>query len=311
MPTPAPTLERQVLHEHTGERIVLLGTPAIAVPTLEALAASALRPIAVVTEPDKPVGRKHVLTPPPIKQAAERLGLPVSQPASATELHQLIASLQPTLGVVIAYGRILKPELLAIPDHGFVNLHFSLLPQYRGATPIQAAILNGDTETGVTLMQIDPGLDTGAILGYTTSPIKPTHTAGQLAEELAEVAAVLATELIPSYLAGELAPQPQPPSSDSVTKRLTKDDGAINWQWPASQVERFIRAMDPWPRAWTELAGIRVILRRAHLTQEQLVIDELQPANGRPMSYGEFARGYPTALTALEATGKVAPSKSN
>ncbi len=296
--------------DHRQERVVFLGTPSIAVPTLEAIAESPWRPIAVITERDKPVGRRRQLTASAVKGAAERLGLPVSQPSSAAELHQLVATLKPTLGIVVAYGRILKSELLAIPDHGFVNLHFSLLPRYRGATPIQAAIMNGDAETGVTLMQIDPGLDTGPLLGYAPSPIEPAETAGQLATQLSEIAAALVLTLLPDYLAGQLHPVAQPVDPTPVTKRLKKEDGRIDWTWPADRLERFIRAMDPWPRAWCELAELRIILHRAHLDHGQLVIDRLQVAGGRPMSAGEFAHGYPTALTALEATGTVAPLTS-
>lgn len=298
---PQPTFEI----DHRQERIIFLGTPAISVPTLEALAASALRPIAVIAEPDKPVGRGQQLTAPAVKQAAERLGLPISQPRTADELLHLVATLEPTLGIVVAYGRILTTELLALPAHGFVNLHFSLLPRYRGATPIQAAILNGDAQTGVTLMQIDPGLDTGPILGYAPSPIEPTETTGQLATRLAEIAASLATTLLPDYLAGRLHPEPQSASPTPVTRRLSKEDGRINWAWPADQLERFIRAMDPWPRAWCELADLRIMLHRAHLENHQLLIDVLQVAGGRPISYAEFGRGYPAALTALR---KVCPS---
>ena len=305
MPTPAHTFQTQILTARRGERIVFYGTPDVAVPTLEALAETNLRPIAVITEPDKPVGRQHRLTPLPIKRAAQRLGIAVSQPTTTAELMSITQSLLPTLGIVVAYGRILKAELLAIPTLGFVNLHFSLLPAYRGATPIQAALLNGDVQTGVTLMQLDPGLDTGPILGFTPMIIEPTDTTGSLGTRLAATAATLASELIPIYLAGSLQPQPQPTSSKPVTRRLNKDDGRIDWQWPVERIERFIRAMDPWPRSWTEIEGLRIIIHSAHLADGQLVIDRIQVAGGRIITSSEFARGYPAGLTALVATGKV------
>ncbi len=301
----APTLQPHTLTSHTGERVIFLGTPAIAVPTLKALAETALRPIAVITEPDKPVGRKQLLTPSPIKVAAQALGIPVSQPATTDELLQVIQSLHPTLGVVVAYGHILKPELLAVPDHGFVNLHFSLLPKYRGATPIQAALLAGDAETGVTLMRIDPGLDTGPVIGYAHETIVPTDTAGTLGERLAELAGPLATTLLPLFITGAAIPTPQDSSDEPVTKKLSKADGRIDWSKSSADLDRFIRAMHPWPGAWTELAGLRIILHRAQLEAGKLRIEQIQVAGHRSISGAEFARGYPQALTALEATGKV------
>ena len=288
-----------------GARIVFIGTPAISVPTLLALANSPLKPIAVITESDKPVGRKKILTAPAIKVAAQTLSIPVYQPETSAELFETITKLKPTLGVVIAYGRILKTDLLAIPPFGFLNLHFSLLPKYRGATPIQAAILNGESETGVTLMKIDEGLDTGPILGYSSIKIESQDTAGLLGEKLADLAAKLATELIPHYLHGEIRPKAQPDSTLSVTKKLTKEAGQIDWDKPVKEIERFIRAMNPWPKAWTEAAGERFILHQVHLENSLLVIDQIQAAGGKIISGKEFARGFKNALTELKLTGKV------
>ncbi len=308
MPT-ATITEPLIFHTATVEpRVVFLGTPAIAVPTLKALAATLLRPILVITEPDKPAGRGQTLTAPAVKVAADELGIPVLQPADAEALLAAMRDAKPTLGVVIAYGRILSPELLAVPGFGFVNLHFSLLPKYRGATPIQAAIFSGEAETGVTLMQLDPGLDTGPILGLAPVSINADDTAGNLAIRLAEVAAALSEALLPRFLTGEISPKPQSTESPTpMTRRLTKDSGKVDWSASPESIERLIRAMNPWPRAWTELADTRFIIHAAHLEKNKLVVDQIQAAGKQIISGKEFARGYPTALTALVATGKVAP----
>lgn len=289
-------------------RIAFLGTPAIAVPTLKALAASDLRPMAVITEPAKPVGRKHVVTPSAVASAAAELEIATYTPSNRAELLEILAMLQPDTGVVVAYGRILTQPMLEIPRHGFVNLHFSKLPRYRGATPIQAAILAGDTETGVTAMQIDAGLDTGPILAFEPEPIQSNDTAKTLGSRLADTAVGLAVDTLPKYLDGSLTPVAQPNESPtSVTRMLTKADGEIDWTQSAEQIERFIRAMNPWPMAWTEIDGVRFIIHAGHLVQNRLVIDKIQAAGKQVISGQEFVRGYPNALTFLVGTGKVAP----
>jgi methionyl-tRNA formyltransferase len=286
---------------------MFLGTPALAVPTLTSLAASSLRPVGVVTEADKPVGRRLVQTSSAIAQAAEALGLPVFKPTSPSELETVVRSLEPTLGIVVAYGRLLRPPVLATPIHGFVNLHFSLLPRYRGATPIQAALLAGDDRTGVTLMQLDAGLETGPLVGATAAAVAPTEPAGSLTERLAQIASELAIWLIPRYLSNETRPGPQAPTNEPPTKRLKKADGRIDWTQPAARLDRFIRAMTPWPGAWTEQAGKRIIIRQAHLEKDRLVLDVVQVAGRSQITGSQFARGYRSALTALVDTGTVAP----
>ena len=286
-------------------RVVFLGTPAIAVPTLRALANSLLKPIAVITEPDKPVGRKKVLTAPEVKIAAKELRIPYYQPHNANELKSMLTMLEPTVGVIVAYGRIIKPDMLRIPLKGFLNLHFSLLPKYRGATPIQTAIANGETETGVSMMRIDEGLDTGPLLGYATMPIEANSTTETLGEQLAELAASMAITLIPGYLDGSIVEKPQDFTAEPVTRRLTKEDGKIDWSKSVEAIERFTRAMYPWPKAWTELAGERFIIHRVHVESAKIAIDQIQAAGGRIISGKEFASGYQNALTELMLTGKV------
>lgn len=296
---------KPIIKSNDKRRIIFLGTPIIAIPTLKALINSDLKPIAVITEPDKSVGRKQILTPPPVKLAAEENNISVYQPKSAEELKFVVQMLNPTLGIIVAYGRILKPDILAIPEFGFVNLHFSLLPKYRGATPIQAAILNGDEITGATLMQIDEGLDTGPIIGWIQEPIRSDDTTQSLSNHLADSAAALAIELIPKFLFDEITTQPQFKSPDPVTKRLTKEDGRINWDWPADKIEKFIRAMNHWPLAWTEIDDLRIIIHSAHIKNNRLTIDKIQTAGGKIITGSEFARGYKDALTELVNTGKV------
>lgn len=292
---------------HDHERLIFLGTPAIAVPTLEALAASPLRPVGVITEPDKPIGRRLIVTPSQVAQAADEHALPVFKPTTPAELDAVVRALAPTVGCVVAYGHLLRPNVLDIPHHGFVNCHFSLLPRYRGATPIQAALLAGDEQTGVTLMRLDATLDTGPLIGHATLSITPTDTAGSLGAQLAQQSAALANALIPAYITGEAMPVPQAVTATGPTKRLTKAAGQIDWSQPVRQLDRFIRAMTPWPSAWTEQADQRIIIRLAHVEREQLVLDQVQVAGRRVITGSEFARGYPAALTALIKTGTVAP----
>jgi len=264
--------------------------------------------VAVLTEPSKPVGRTHVLTPTPVHTAAQKLGIPTYTPVTKQELLDTLTMIRADLGVVVAYGHILTPAMLDTANLGFVNLHFSLLPRYRGATPIQATLLANETETGVTLMRIDAGLDTGPILAQTSAGIEPTDTTASLTDRLALVAATLAAQAIPKFAAGMLSSTAQPNESPTpITRQLSKSDGEIDWSQSGETIERFIRAMQPWPKAWTELDGQRFIVHSAHLTASGLVIDQIQAAGKEKITGAEFARGYQNALTALSATGKVAP----
>ena len=301
--------------------IVFIGTPEFAVPSLRRLAAAGHTISAVVTQPDRPAGRGRRLTPPPVKLAAEQLGLPVLQPPTlrdAAVLEQLRA-LNPETMVAVAYGQILRQELLDIPPRGVLNVHPSLLPRHRGASPIAGAILAGDNETGVTIMLMDAGMDSGPILTQRGVPLSPDETTGTLTASLAELGADLLAETLPRWLAGDIKPQPQDASKATVTRLIKKEDGATDWSLPAIEISRRVRAYNPWPGATTTLNGEQLHIWRAspqdgssgeppgtivvppaelidpalivQTGEGLLTIHELQRAGRKPLSAGDFLRG--------------------
>jgi methionyl-tRNA formyltransferase len=211
---------------------------------------------AVVTQPDKPKGRELKLTPSPVKVLAEKLNLPVLQPLKARDEHfvRQLRELGPDLVVVVAYGQILPQTILDVPPHGCLNVHTSLLPKYRGAAPIQWAIANGEPETGVTIMKMDAGLDTGPILAVRRTPILPADDSQTLHDRLAEIGADLLAETIPGHVAGKISPQPQPAEGASYAAKIKKEDGRIDWTWPAEKIRNRLRAFTPWPGAFTFLS---------------------------------------------------------
>lgn len=237
-------------------RTVFMGTSDFAVPALEALVKSGfIDLIAVVTQPDKPAGRNLELQPPPIKVAALKNNLQILQPLKAREpgFIEKLAQYKPELIVVAAYGQILPQAILDIPPFGCLNVHASLLPEYRGAAPIQWALINGDTETGVTIMKIDAGLDSGAILTQRRVQILDTDNAQTLHDRLARVGSELLVETIPPYIEGKIIPQPQDHSKATYTKKITKEDGHIDWKLSAREIVNRIRAFTPWPGAYSFL----------------------------------------------------------
>lgn len=238
-------------------RLIYMGSPAFAVYPLEALAAAGHAVVAVVTQPDRPAGRGGRLTAPPVKQAAERLGLPVLQPATLRDpaVVARLADLAPEAGVVAAYGEILRKSVLAIPPLGFLNIHPSLLPLHRGPTPVAGAIMAGERETGVTIIRLDPGMDSGPILAQVVTPLPPTARAGPLTDELFRLGARMLVEVLGPYGAGELVSHEQDHSQASVTRLLKKEDGQIDWGLPALVIERMTRAYDPWPGAFSSWRG--------------------------------------------------------
>lgn len=247
-------------------RIIFMGTPEFAVPALTALAQrDDIDLNLVVTQPDRPAGRGKRLLPPPVKRAAEELRVPILQTDSLRypEVKQRIIDQQPDLIVVAAFGMILGKWILELPTHGCVNLHASLLPSYRGASPISAAIMAGETISGVTLMHMDRGLDTGCMLAKTEISIDDRDTTESLTPRLAEAAASLLDSRLSELLAGTLPCIPQP-DGGTETRQLTKEDGRIDWAQPAAAIERQVRAMWSWPRAWTDLAdGTRLQIHAA------------------------------------------------
>jgi methionyl-tRNA formyltransferase len=303
-------------------KIVFMGTAELSCASLEKLAANGNFSVAaVVTQPDKPKGRDLRLTPSPVKVLAEKLNLPVLQPLKARDEQFItqIRDLQPDLMVVVAYGQILPQRLLDVPRHGCLNVHTSLLPKYRGAAPIQWAIADGEPETGVTLMKMDAGLDTGPVLAIRRTPILPADDSQTLHDRLAQLGAELLVETIPAYMAGTVVPHPQPESGANYAAKIKKEDGRIDWTWPAEKIWNRLRAFTPWPGAFAFLpaepkpqllkiwkAGVAaasappgtvVAADQAGIVvgcgQGALRILELQREGGRRLTASQFLAGCP------------------
>jgi methionyl-tRNA formyltransferase len=241
-------------------RILFAGTPEFAAVPLRALLAEGFAPVAVLTQPDRPAGRGRAVQASPVKQAALAAGIPVEQPASLRKgATGLIAAMAPDLMIVVAYGLILPSAILAIPPLGCWNIHASLLPRWRGAAPIQRAIEAGDTETGVCIMQMDAGLDTGPLLHVASTALDGSETGGSLHDRLAELGAHSLLLCLRRVAAGEaLAATPQAATGVSYAHKLDKGEAKIDWSLPAALLERRVRAFDPWPVAWCAIGGERV-----------------------------------------------------
>ena len=291
-----------------------MGSPDFAVPALETVAAHYLL-AGVVTQPDRPAGRGGALKPPAVKATALRLGIPVIQPEKVRNPEAMIQlqAWAPDLIVVAAFGQILRAEVLDLPKFGCINIHGSLLPRGRGAAPIQAAIMAGDNETGITIMKMDPGVDTGPMLSQRAIPISPDDTAGTLFEKLAPIGAELLLETLPRYLSGELHPLPQPAEGVTYAPMLKKEDGLLDFTRPAAELERRVRAFTPWPGTWFEWNGEPVKVLRARVNAGKslcagdrftidgypamgtgagtLILEEIQPAGKKPMTGKAFLAG--------------------
>ena len=295
-------------------KIVFMGSPDFSIPALRALA-EVYPIVGVVTQPDRPAGRGRVLTPPPVKRLALELGLPLIQPERLRQ-PEAMAQLQawaPDVIVVAAFGQILRPAVLELPRFGCVNVHASLLPRWRGAAPIQAALLNGAAETGITIMRMDAGVDTGPTLSQRALPIQPDDNAGALSERLAALGGELLLETLPAYLSGELAPQPQEDAGATYAPMLNKADGQLDFSQPAEALARRVRAFNPWPGAFTIWQGQMLKIQRAHAVPTPcavpgqtviyqglpafctsdglLALDELQPAGKKPQPGKAFLQG--------------------
>lgn len=304
-------------------RILYLGSPEFAVAPLEALLEAGYVVVGVVTQPDRPAGRKRMLTPPPVAQAARRAGLTLIQPHSLRDPQSIaqIAELKPDVGVVAAYGEILRKAVLSIPPLGYLNIHPSLLPRHRGPAPVAGAILAGDRETGVSIMKLDPGMDSGPIVWQERVPLRPDARAGPLTDELFRLGGKLLVDLLPRYAKGEVELQPQDHQQATFTRMLKKTDGAIDWYRSAEEIERCIRAYDPWPGTYTFWNGQRlnILAARVHhgkyfqaapgavlrqTDQGVLVMTGdgclellvVQPSGKRPMSARDWANGLRNAI---------------
>ncbi len=299
-------------------RVLFFGTPAFALPSLDALARAATV-VGVVTQPDRPAGRGRRLTPPPVAVAARRMGLPVVQPVRLRDPAVLDAlrALAPELGVTVAYGRIVPPAVLALPPLGCINLHPSLLPRYRGASPIQGAIADGATTTGVTVLYMSEEVDAGDIILQREVPIHPEETAGELEQRLAREGAALLVEAVRLLAEGRAPRRPQDHAQATYTGRLTKADGVIDWTRPAPAIVNHVRAMTPWPGARTTWRGTPLRVWRARVTDTApgaepgrvvavtpdgivvaagagaVLVQEVQLPGGVRMPADAFARGHP------------------
>lgn len=296
-------------------RIVFFGTPAFAVPSLEVLIARG-EVVAVVTRPDRPRGRSHsTLLPSPVKARALAAGLPVLEPErpAAPDFAARLAGLAPDLGVVVAYGHILKPAVLAIPRLGMINVHASLLPRLRGAAPIPWAILNGDRETGITIMQMEAGLDSGPVLHQASTGIGPDETGGELTARLAQLGARALAEALDLVAAGIAVPVPQDPALATFAPKIDRATARIDWREPAARCGARIRAFDPVPGAWTTAAGSDLKCFRPTVVPGQgppgtildtgarlvvaagagaVAINEVQPAGRARMPAAAWLRGH-------------------
>ncbi len=302
--------------------VIFMGTAELSCASLSALLADArFRVAAVVTQPDKPKGRNLEAQPSPVKTLALGAGFPVLQPARARDeqFPTQLRAFEPDLIVVVAYGQILPQSVLSLPKHGCVNVHTSLLPRYRGAAPIQWAIANGETETGVTIMKMDAGLDTGDILSQQRTPIVPEDNSASLHDRLAQMGAELLLPTLADYVAGKIRPAPQPAEGSSYAPKIKKEDGQIVWHQTAEQIWNRFRAFTPWPGAFThwrtDVKSLLLKIWRAEVVersgppgellqadkegiivgcgQNALRILELQREGGRRLPASDFLAGNP------------------
>ncbi|HWQ00116.1 MAG TPA: methionyl-tRNA formyltransferase [Vicinamibacterales bacterium] len=305
-------------------RVVFFGTPAFARPALERLLASAHRVAGVVTQPDRPAGRGRRVRPGPVKTVALEHGLPVLQPERLRDPAFLdaVRRLHPDVGVVAAYGRILPRELLELPRLGLINIHASLLPKYRGAAPVQRAVMAGEPETGVSIMRVVEALDAGPVLRTARRPIGPEETAEEIEADLAERGAALLVECLDDLAAGRAIETPQDHTQATYAPRLQKAEGLIDWSLPALVLHNRVRGLHPWPHAFTFLDGRRLLVRRTRPTDDPgagaapgtvvraagddlvvaagsgtaLQLLEVQPEGRRPMTAREFLAGHPVQV---------------
>lgn len=302
-------------------RIAFFGTPSFAVPSLEALVASRHTVCGVVTQPDRPRGRGQRVSDSPVKAAALAHGLPVFQPDRLRDpaVLETIGAWRPDIGVVAAYGKLLPEELLRLPPLGMVNVHASLLPKYRGAAPVHRAVIDGEAETGVTIMRMVKLLDAGNMLGKARRPIAPDETSDAVERDLARLGASLLLDVLDQMASGSVQDERQDDMLASYAARLTKDEGLIDWTLPAAYIHNRVRGLYPWPHAYTYLEGARLIVLRTRVLDAPaggvapgtiveaarsaihvatghdgcIAIEELQPEGRRPMTAREFLASRP------------------
>ena len=306
-------------------RIVFFGTPDFAVPTLRKLLGSPHPVVAVVTQPDRPRGRGQRVSESPVKALAQARGLPVLQPSRLRdpEFAEAFRALQPDLGVVAAYGKLLPEDILSLPRNGMINVHASLLPKYRGAAPVHRAVIDGEAETGVTIMRMEKMLDSGPMLAKVRRPIGPQETSDVIERDLAELGADLLVSVVDQIDAGVHREELQDFMLCSYAPRLTKEEGLIDWTLPASYIHNRVRGLYPWPHAYTYLNGVRLIILQTHVEdartdappgaivtasrdnlhvatghEGRIAIDRVQLEGGKPLDIREFLAGHRIATGA-------------
>jgi len=303
-------------------RVVFMGSPAFAVPSLEALA-ERYAVVGIITQPDRAAGRGRRLRSPEVKRYAQAHSMPILQPLRLREpevIHQ-IESWASDVIVVAAFGQLIPPAILDLPEHGCVNVHPSLLPRWRGASPVQAAILHGDEESGVTIMKLDAGLDTGPTLSQRKVRVLPGETAGDLAGRLAKFGADLLIETLPAYLQGSLTPKPQDEALATHSPQIPKSAGEMDFTKTAEELARQVRAYEPWPASFLPWKGRRLVVHRARASNADanapgqvqavdgypavmtsaglLILEIVQPEGKRPMDGADFIRGAPDFVGSL------------
>ncbi|MBT2512167.1 methionyl-tRNA formyltransferase [Arthrobacter sp. ISL-30] len=295
-------------------RVLFAGTPSVAVPSLDALVDAGFDVVAVLTRPDAPIGRKRVLRPSPVAARAAELGIAIIHATKVdADVTRRLADVKPDVAAIVAYGGLIPKEALTIPSHGWINLHFSLLPAWRGAAPVQRSIIAGDDITGAATFQLEEGLDTGPVYGTLTEAVRQEDTSGDLLERLSRSGAVLLTQTLAAIDAGKAAPQPQQ-GEVTLAPKLTLEDGRLDWREPALALHRRARGVTPEPGAWTMLEGQRVKLEPLAMRPDirdldpgevrvagksvlvgtgshALELGRIQPAGKKMMSPADWVRG--------------------
>ncbi len=277
-------------------KIVFIGTPEFGAIILEKLIANLYEPVLVITSPDKPVGRRQEMTPPPVKITAQKYNIPVEQPIKISSILYKVLSIKPDIIITAAYGQIIPKNILDIPKYGSLNVHPSLLPKYRGSSPIQSAILEGERETGVSIMLMDEKMDHGKIVSSVKYQVSSIDTCKSLSEKLANAGANLLLKTIPSWIKGEIKAKDQNHEEATFTKILKKEDGEIDWNESPEKIDRKIRAYNPWPGAFTFVQKngkvLRVKILKAELSEGNLTIKKVQPEGKKEMDYEEYLKGH-------------------
>ncbi|HHE76574.1 MAG TPA: methionyl-tRNA formyltransferase [Candidatus Parcubacteria bacterium] len=292
-------------------KTIFFGTPKFGALVLEELLRARQKPSLIITAPDKPAGRKKIVTPPEVKILAQKNKIPVIQPEKIKEIdREILKKINLDLGIIAAYSQIIPKDIINIPEKGFLNVHPSLLPKYRGPSPIQSAIINNEQKTGVTIILLDEKLDHGPIIAQEELKInQKKYSYDELEEKLAKIGGKLLVKIIPQWIKGRVEPKPQDDSKATYTKKIEKEDGEIDWSRPAEEIERKIRAFQRWPGAFTffkkndKISKLKIIKAEVvdknisdkicvKCGQNYLLIKKLQPEGKKPMGYKDFQNGY-------------------